>query len=507
MKLLVVVNNHNSFSVMEFCLSLRKYDDAVEVMVACDAELNAAHVEFFAKNKIQRMVFHLGTNGGGNKRQLSVVASAKQLESQSRSRSKSQRSDNLLGTVFSLLIDFALSSSLFYFLREQFIFYRLKRHKKHALEFIDKFKPDVVISISDRSHDYIEASTLWAAKQRGIKVLVPYVAQYDMDAALVYRMAKNGKPDRELRAFWPPSLYKIISYLRFKDQLYKGLFFQSPYVLNAHRRSGTLSAYPWWIGNGNSDVVCVDSGHTARKYLEHRVRSDKIVVVGHVTYDKVFFSYANRQSIKQALMKKYSLASDKKLLILSMPQYAEQGYMDWDQHWVEIDSTIKAVVSTNNNLLLSIHPRSDVRNYASLERKYQCRILEEPLSDVIGAADLFLASNSTTFTWAALCGIPGIALMSPVPFLFSYLESLRPVSASSDLTAEITNILKSPAISFEPDWQQLSRNEVFDGKFQERFLRLLNNMRSVHRASLLPTEDSFSSAESHGERSEASSPG
>lgn len=502
MKLLVVVNNHNSLSVVEFCLSLKKYDDSVEVMVACDAELNAAHAEFFVKNKIRRLDFHLGTNSGGNKGQFSVVAGTQRLESLSRNRQDSKRSDSLLGTVFSLLMDFALSSSLFYFLREQFIFSRLKRHKEYALEFIDKFQPDVVISISDRSHDYIEASTLWAAKQRGIKVLVPYVAQYDMDAALVYRMAPHGKPYRELRPFWPPSIYKFISYLRFKDQLYKGLFFQSPYVLNANRRSATLSAYPWWIGNGNSDVVCVDSARTARKYLAHRVRNGKIVVVGHVAYDKVFLSYANRQSIKQALIEKYSLTSDKKLLILSVPQYAEQNYMDWNQHWMEIDSIIKAVASTNNNLLLSIHPRSDVNNYAFLEEKYQCRILEEPLSDVIGAADLFLASNSTTFTWAALCGIPGIALMSPVPFLFSYLESLRPVSASSDLAAEIKNILDSPAISFERDWQELSRNEVFDGRFQERFMRLLNNTRSAHRASLSPSEDCLSSAESHGERSE-----
>lgn len=492
MKLLVVVNNHNSLSVVEFCLSLRKYNGSVEVMVACDAELNAAHAEFFAKNKIRPVVFHLGTNDGGNKRQFSVVAGAKKIESQSRSRQDSKRSDNLFGTVFSALIDFAVSSSLFYFLREQFVFNRLKRHKEYALKFVDESKPDVVISISDRSHDYIEASTLWAAKQRGIKVLVPYVAQYDVDAALVYRKVKNGKPYREFRPFWPPSIYKFISYLRFKDQLYKGLFFQSPYVLNAHKRGGTLSAYPWWIGNGSSDVVCVDSGHTARKYLEHHVRSGKIVVVGHVAYDKVFFSHANRQSIKQALIDKYSLASDKKLLILSMPQWAEQGFMDWDQHWAEIGSIIKAVASINNNLLLSIHPRSDAKNYAFLEGTYQCRILEEPLSDVIGAADLFLASNSTTFTWAALCGIPSIALMSPIPFLFSYLESVRQVSALSDLAVEINNILESPVISFERDWQELSRNEVFDGKFHERFIRLLNNARSAHRASPLPTEDGLS---------------
>jgi len=143
--------------------------------------------------------------------------------------------------------------------------------------------------------------------------------------------------------------------------------------------------------------------------------------------------------------------------------------------------------------LLSVHPRSDVKSYEFLEEKYKCRILREPLSDVIGAADLFLASNSTTFTWAALCGIPSIALMSPVPFLFSFLESVRQVSASADLAAAISEILESPEISFERDWQRLSRNEVFDGQYRERFFRLLDDARQTHKAAPPPAEDSPSS--------------
>lgn len=483
-KLLVVVNNHNSLGIVEFCLGLGKLGEPVEVMVACDAKLDAAHAEYFEKNKIRRSVFHLDADVAGDGRQFSVVAGMKKIENRPKSLRDNRKSDGFLSAIRSLLVNATLSSSLFYLLRERYIFNRLRRYKKHTLEFIDEHKPDVVISISDRSHDYVEASTLWAAKQRGIKVLIPYIAQYDMDAALVYRMSQNGRPYTEFHPFRPPSIYKFISYLRLKNQLYKGLFFQAPYVLNANRRGGTLSAYPWWIGNGNSDVVCVDSRYTETKYVEHQVRSDKIVVMGHVAYDRVFSSYANRQAISQALTEKYSLASGKKLLILSLPQYAEQGYMSWDRHWDQLDSIIRAVASTNHNLLLSVHPRSDVRNYEFLEEKYKCRILQESLSDVIGAADLFLASNSTTFTWAALCGIPSIALMSPVPFLFSYLESVRQVNVSTDLGAEINNILESLAISFERDWQRLSRKEVFDGRYQERFLRLLNDARQAHVISL-----------------------
>jgi len=492
-KLLVVVNNHNSLGIVEFCLGLGKLGEPVEVMVACDAKLDAAHAEYFERNKIRRAVFHLDADVVGDGRRFSVVAEMKKIEGQSKSVWDNSESNAFWDATRSFLINAALSSSLFYLLRERYIFNRLRKYKKHALKFIDEYNPDVVISISDRSHDYVEASTLWAAKQRGIGVLIPYVAQYDMDAALVYRTSQNGRPYPELHPFRPPSIYKFISYLRLKNQLYKGLFFQAPYVLNANRRGGTLSSYPWWIGNGNSDVVCVDSRYTATKYAEHRVSREKIVVMGHVAYDRVFFSHANREQIRRVLSEKYFLTSGKKLLVLSLPQYAEQGYMSWDRHWSELDSIMRAVASTNHNLLLSVHPRSDVKSYEFLEEKYKCRILREPLSDVIGAADLFLASNSTTFTWAALCGIPSIALMSPVPFLFSFLESVRQVSASADLAAAISEILESPEISFERDWQRLSRNEVFDGQYRERFFRLLDDARQTHKAAPPPAEDSPSS--------------
>jgi len=217
----------------------------------------------------------------------------------------------------------------------------------------------------------------------------------------------------------------------------------------------------------------VDSEHTAKEYLRHKVLPEKIVVSGHVAYDQVYQSFSRRDRVRADLVSKYDLDLNRKLLIVSVPQYAEQGYIDWDQHWHKIRAIVQRVSATHNNVLLSVHPRSNVAQYRFLEEEFPCRILEEPLADVIGAADLFLASNSSTFVWATLCGIHSIALWSPVRQLFEYMESVHRVEDESDLPSAIARMLASPPSSFENDWLLLSREEVFDGSFKERFMKLL----------------------------------
>ena len=336
-----------------------------------------------------------------------------------------------------------------------------------------------MITLSDRSHDYVEASTLWVGRRNGIPIIIPFMSHYDIDSALEYRRGPDGKTDPELLPFWPPSPYKWISWLRLRRQMHKGIFFQPPYLLNANRRAGTLSRYPWWVGHGLSDIVCVDSRHTAEKFQRHGVDPRKIAVTGHLAYDRVFKGACQRKTLKSDLFEKYSLDATRPLLVLSMPQYAEQGYMDWQEHWREIDAIMAGLCAVNANLLISLHPRSDRAAYRHLAEKFPCRFAEEALADIIGAADLFAASNSSTFNWAALCGVPSIAVKSPVRLLYDYLQTVHPVYDSGRIAVEAARILQNTPPSFEADWETLSRDHVFDGRFNLRFLELLHKVSAA----------------------------
>lgn len=471
MKLLVIVNNHNSFGILDLCTELRRLDSNLEVEAVCAPEFLAANFGHFGKRGItpHHLDPIIGASTGSSAKVLSGV---KALEDQARSP-ELPGSSGFFRRAANILAKVLFNTSVYAMARELRISRRLVAQQRRAVALLTRLQPSVVLSLSDRSHDYVESAILWAARSMNIPIVLPYVAQFDIDASLAYRTGPDGKPLQELRPFEPFSLYKLWSYFRLHNQVYKGTFFQAPFILNAARRCGTLSSYPWWVGNGISDIVCVDSQHTLDQYVANRVARDKIAIMGHIQLDSIFHSYRQRADLRQRLVEKYGLQSDKALLVLSVPQYAEQGYIAWPEHWREIDSIVNNASKAGQNLLLSVHPRSDISQYRYLAERFNCCILSESLAEIIGAADLFLASNSTTFVWSVLCGIPTIALKSPVRFLYDYLPSIRQVDDSNGLCSSINDMLTGPGVSFERDWHLLSREAVFDGRYNERFIALL----------------------------------
>ena len=172
---------------------------------------------------------------------------------------------------------------------------------------------------------------------------------------------------------------------------------------------------------------------------------------------------------------KYKFNSLKKLVIFSLPQHFEQGYMKSEKHFRQINEILQQLVAVDCNLLISAHPRQDLSNYSFITRKYGLNIASEKLCNIIGASDLFVASNSSTLTWATLCGIPAINLEGPIENLFGHLSSIKYISDFREILEVASQCLKKPLLSFENDWQYMSKDLVFDGKCTHRFLKLLEN--------------------------------
>jgi hypothetical protein len=84
--------------------------------------------------------------------------------------------------------------------------------------------------------------------------------------------------------------------------------------------------------------------------------------------------------------------------------------MGWDRHWEEIRFLAKAQVASGAAVLLSLHPKSDPAAYRFLEEETGARLLEEPLRDVLAAADVFVGTYSSTVRWAVLLAIPTVVV-------------------------------------------------------------------------------------------------
>lgn len=436
----------------------------------CTSEFAEANIHLFEKRNIEP--HFLETAGELNAARM-TGRYARRVKGMEQGLNAKSPSRGPTGWVKRLIFRHLMHSSAYAIAREWRISGKFRKKQKQALNLLGQLKTDVVLSLSDRTHDYVEGPILWASQKRGVPVVLPFVAQFDLEAAFAYRHDAESRPlpNLSLRSYL--SIYKFFTYLHVKSQIYKGLFFQAPYILTAARKAGFLSSYPWWNGNGLSDVVCVDSPRTAEQFVRNRVVENKIALTGHVRYDSIYRSLSQRTALRKSLFKKYTLDDGAALLLLSVPQYAEQGYMGWDDHWLQINEIIRNASAAGENLLLSIHPRSNVQQYMYLEQRFKCRIVEEPLADIIGAADVFLASNSTTLVWSVLCGIPTVDLKSPVRCLYEDLTSITHACKSENLAGTIKDLLSSNEINYISDWRLLGRDLVFDGRYLHRFYSLL----------------------------------
>jgi hypothetical protein len=360
-------------------------------------------------------------------------------------------------------------------LQEKNISYYRNR-KLNAVTLIEKLNPTVVFSFGDRHID-IEAPMLSAAKKMKIPVVLPYVSYSDKSALIAIR-----KIQKEFSIFSFPSIYKFIISLKFKSQISENYFYQSPSVLIALNRINALSKNPWAIGNGNSDIVCVDNLYTAIRYRNCGVDEHKIRVIGDVAYDNLFKQYYNRRSKRFELCEKYSIDENCKIIVLAMPQFAEQGLMSWEEHWREISHIVNVLSKIEAHVLISLHPRMELSQYQECEKYSNIVILEESLNYILPLADLFIAINSTTVIWSILSGVPVCVLnyfgldMS----MFNHLKSIKYLNAKLTLQRDVTEILDfSGSVDFSPDWDILSREETFDGNVMDRYYQILNEFVCV----------------------------
>jgi hypothetical protein len=373
-----------------------------------------------------------------------------------------------------LLTAFCDNFSLGQYARELNSRRKLLKAQRRAAAIFDKHRPTVVLSMTDRSHDYIESGLLQEARRRGISIILPYVAHYDVEGALGYRRDSRGKILPQHTPWRRPTLYKLWMAWRLAGTLYKGVFFQDAFVLNALRKHGAMSPYPWWTGNGLSDLVCVNSQHSLDVYRRHRVPAAKLRITGDIFFDTLYAAYHEKPQLRQNIVAKYGLSPERKLIVLAMPQYLEQGYFDAKRHWAEIERIVEVLSARDADLVISLHPRMEPADYSYLPGKFPCRISDERLASILPAADLFISHYSSTVEWAILCGIPTVvvdALDFPLS-IFDHLTSVRVVKPDQLAKSVDTALVQKP--DFADDWQQLSRDLVFDGKTFERYRRLFN---------------------------------
>jgi hypothetical protein len=325
---------------------------------------------------------------------------------------------------------------------------------------------------SDRGGAGLETGALLVAKKMQLPVVIPYLSHIS-DGLKIREHSVQMQVTRQ------DSLFKKAVFALFRRWSHskhgKRLHFYPASELLALWLCKALSRNPWYIGCGLSSILCVDSKRNFERALVEGVSPAKLRIVGHVVNDELYKRYCEREEIAIKLSKKYRLKDGRKIVVMAVPQLAEQGILTWEQHWDEIMFLCLAAEKLGHNLLLSLHPRANTDNYRHIENKVNCVILQERLFDVLPASDLFIATFSSTLVWAVLCGIKSVV----VDFYgfgytdFSDLNTIAVVNDKGQLASALLEGLNA-GTDFSEDWLATSRAVVFDGKTTQRYVQILN---------------------------------
>lgn len=279
-------------------------------------------------------------------------------------------------------------------------------HTRHAIaHLLDLEKPDAIIIFDDRQIRP-DAIAMRLARARSIPTVVAPYASTSLEADLLVRRgdARHTAPPA------PCSPLARIAAKRYPAQVRDSTLFYPASVTLALAAVGELPPSPWVLGGGGAETVCTLGPDHRDELICAGVPADHIAVTGQATTDALALGPRDRALLEANLRAHYQLPEDKPIVCCAVPQHAEHGMATWQHHEELTAKLFAALAASGGEVLLSLHPKSKREDYAHLADRYGLRILDERLSSVLAAVDLFVATFSSTVRWSIGLGIPAVII-------------------------------------------------------------------------------------------------
>ena len=335
-------------------------------------------------------------------------------------------------------------------------------------------KIDIILINGDRNLGY-DPIFLKISKEFSLPSIIVYLVDYADEE----RILKSEIQTNKIKPYFFVSQYVVKSQKNLNYKILQDKYYYTHPIANALSKFGVLTSNPFVMGCGHSDIICLNNDYNKDLYVSRGVAEKKIKVLGDGNYDLLFKQKFKKKEIQQNLRRKYKL-DEKKIIILALPQLGEHNLLSWKDHWNEINFLLKNTCHLDVNVLVSLHPKMEIRNYRFLEQKFKCNIIDEKLVDVLSAAEMFVAGYSSTIIWSILCGINTVILdFYGLNYkMFDYIKSVLKVKKKSDLQNILLKTLNSK-INFNEDWKKLSKEKIFDGNTIDRYITLFKELTNV----------------------------
>lgn len=285
-----------------------------------------------------------------------------------------------------------------------------KKGLRKAKNIIKSEKPDIVLLYADNKSE-LEKFFIYHARKRNIKTVIAPICFSSIEG--VMKNPTNGfriKRDAAL-----PLTAKIIKRINpkierpYQDQT---VFFGQPFIELINYLMGFFVPNPWVQGS-LADIVCTaypEQYDEIVRELGQKSVEGRLFLTESVEDGIIIEGYKNRELLKKRLSEKYSLHA-KQTVVIAFSERLQQWPKEDDLYNKGI--IVQSVLEYYDEVLVSLHPKSDLEENRFLEEYIGCHIVEESLRKIVGAADVIIYGDvSSVSRWVEWLQIKSVTYES-----------------------------------------------------------------------------------------------
>lgn len=271
------------------------------------------------------------------------------------------------------------------------------RGKHCARDIIKSGQPGLILLYADNKSE-LEKFFIYHARKQKIKTVIAPICFASI--ASILSNPTNGfrlKKDEAL-----PLSAKIVRHISPGSERCSGeerVFFRQPFSEIIDRLMGFYVPDPWVQGS-LADMVCTaypEQYEEIRRELGQDRTEGRLFLMESVEDGFIMDGYQNRERIKEKLSGKYGLRGEK-TVVIAFSERLQQWSRENDLYNKGL--IVQSVLEYYDEVLVSLHPKSNLEENLFLEKYEGCHIAGEPLRSIIGAADLVIyADRSSVARW------------------------------------------------------------------------------------------------------------
>lgn len=289
-------------------------------------------------------------------------------------------------------------------------FFSILKRLKYERELLRLFNIKLIV-LGEDNQEYYTPYLVKVGHSHSIKTIVmPYAYANRFDSLVLAHYLKNYS-SKNLLNYLISKFFKKWTLLDSYNGRQRSVLKNTASIILTAEFFKVSPKNPWTMSGGDSDAVLVESQHMFDYYLEDGQLSDKMKITGFPSNDILFNYIRNKESFRETIKKKYSLHQNHKIwAVFALPSEQPRELANFSSYNQFLDTLFAELNKLEGvQLIYKLHPRTSFGTVSALVKKHGVIVVNDEGSyELIGMADIFVASVSSVMRWSLACNVPTI---------------------------------------------------------------------------------------------------